>query len=99
MPGQDSLETNKRAAQRLRVLKQGKILLPNNMTIIDCTVRDLSETGAKLLCSDPGAIPNEFRLVLTADRMMRDVKVAWRRPDMLGVQFESAPRKAPLLKW
>ena len=99
MPGTDGLDTNKRVAQRLRVLKQGKILLPNNMTVIDCTVRDLSETGAKLLCADPGAIPNDFRLVFTSDRMMRDVKVVWRRPEMLGVHFTSEPRKAPLLKW
>jgi hypothetical protein len=99
MPGQDNPEDNKRVARRSRVLKQGKMLLPNNMTLLDCTVRDLSETGAKLICSDPGAIPNEFRLVFTADRMMRDVKVVWRRPGMLGVQFTSEPRKAPLLKW
>ena len=99
MSVQDGVETNKRVAPRQRVLKQGKILLPNNMTVIDCTVRDLSETGAKLLCPDPGAIPNEFRLVTTADRTMRDVKVAWRRPDMVGVHFTSEPRKAPLLKW
>ena len=98
MPGQEIAE-NKRNAQRLRVLKQGKILLSNNMTVIDCTVRDLSETGARILCSDPGAIPNEFRLVLTADRTMRDVKVMWRRPDQIGVHFTSEPRKAPLLKW
>lgn len=99
MPRTDDTETNKRAAQRLRVLKQGKILLSNNMTVIDCTVRDLSGTGAKLLCADPGAIPNDFRLVFTSDRMMRDVKVVWRRPEMLGVHFTSEPRKAPLLKW
>lgn len=99
MPGQDTPDENKRSARRGRVLKQGKILLSNNMTLLDCTVRDLSETGARLMCPDPGAIPNEFRLVFTADRMMRDVKVMWRRPDMLGVQFTSELRKAPLLKW
>ncbi len=99
MPDQDTIETNKRTARRQRVLKQGKILLSNGMSVIDCTVRDVSETGAKLLCADPGAIPNEFRLVFASDRVMRDVKVAWRRPEMLGVHFMSEPRKAPLLKW
>ena len=99
MPGQDSPDTNNRTARRLRVLKQGKMLLPNNMTVLDCGVRDVSDTGARLLCGDPGAIPNEFRLVFTADRQMRDVRVVWRRPEQLGVQFTSPPRKAPLLKW
>ena len=99
MSGLEVPETNKRSAQRLRVLKQGKILLSNNLSVIDCTVRDLSETGAKLLCPDPGAIPNEFRLVLVAERQMRDVKVMWRRPGTVGVHFTSELRKAPLLKW
>ena len=99
MPGQEGPDTNKRIARRQRVLKQGKMLLPNNMTVLDCTVRDMSETGARLICADPGAIPNEFRLVFTADRQMRDVKVVWRRPDQVGVHFTSPLRKAPLLRW
>ena len=99
MSGQEAPEVNKRVARRQRVLKQAKILLTNNMTVIDCVVRDLSETGARLLCADPGAIPNEFRLVFTAERLMRDAKVVWRRPEMVGVHFVSESRKAPLLKW
>ena len=93
------LSANKRDARRARVLKQGKILLPNGLTLIDCIVRDISETGAKLLCPDPGAIPNDFKLVFTADRTMRGVEVVWRRPGMVGVKFTSGPSKAPLLKW
>ena len=93
------IEDNKRTMRRVRVLKQGKMLLPNGMTVIDCTVRDLSETGARLLCGDPGAIPNTFRLVFPADRTMREVEVVWRRPDQLGVRFTSGVSRAPLLKW
>lgn len=99
MSADETLAANKRNSPRLRVLKQGKIMLANNMTVIDCTLRDLSQTGAKLICADPGAIPNEFRLVLPAERTMRDAKVVWRRPDMVGVKFTSEARKAPLLRW
>ena len=88
-----------RTTRRQRVLKQGKILLPNDMSVLDCGIRDISETGAKLMCADQGAIPNVFRLVITADRSMRDAEVVWRRPDMIGVRFTSPVRKAPLLKW
>lgn len=99
MSGLETPEANKRVRLRQRVLKQGKILLSNNLTVIDCTIRDISETGAKLVCPDAGAIPNEFRLVLITERMMRDVKVMWRRPGLVGVHFTSEARKAPLLKW
>ena len=88
-----------RVARRQRVLKQGKILLPNGLTAIDCGIRDLSETGAKLVCGDANKIPDTFRLVLTTERQMRDVRVVWRRPDQVGIQFTSEPTKAPLLKW
>jgi len=98
MPDQGG-DGEQRIARRQRVLKQGKILLPNGMTVIDCTVRDMSATGARLIVGDSGAIPNVFRLVLTADRSMREVKVVWRRPEQLGVHFLSEPKKAPLLKW
>lgn len=99
MSGPELPEANKRVARRQRVLKQGKMLLANNMTVVDCTIRDLSPTGARVLCSDPGVVPNEFRLVFIAERQMRDVKVVWRRPEQMGVHFTSELRKAPLLKW
>ena len=99
MADENGRESEKRIARRQRVLKHGKILLSNDMTLLDCTVRDLSTTGAKLMCGDPGSVPNEFRLVFPSDRTMRDVKVVWRRPDQVGVHFTSEPRKAPLLKW
>jgi PilZ domain len=99
MSNTDNAEINKRTAQRFRVLKQGKILLPHQLSALDCTVKDISDTGAKLICAVESITCEEFRLVITADRMMRDVKIAWRRPDMVGVKFTSEPRKAPLLKW
>lgn len=99
MSGQEGLDGEHRIARRHRVLKQGKILLPNGLTVIDCAIRDMSETGAKLQCADQGAIPNSFRLVFTADRTMRDAEVIWRRPELIGVRFTSEIRKAPLLRW
>lgn len=99
MPGTDQIDDDKRIARRLRVLKQGKIVLPNGLTILDCAVRDLSETGARLICGETTAIPNTFRLAFPADRTIRDAKVVWRRPDQVGVHFTSAAAKAPLLKW
>lgn len=98
MPGEPP-DDNQRKALRQRVLKQGKMLFPNNMSVMDCTIRDLSATGAKLLCSETARVPDEFRLVTPADGMVRDVKVVWRKPDQLGVTFTSEPRRAPPRKW
>ena len=75
------------------------MLFPNTLSAIDCTIRDLSQTGAKVVCADPAAVPDEFRLVILVDMVMRDVKVAWRKPDLIGVHFTSEPRRAPPRKW
>ena len=75
------------------------MLFPNSLSAIDCTIRDLSQTGAKIVCADPAVVPDEFRLVVLVDMVMRDVKVAWRKPDLIGVHFTSEPRRAPPRKW
>ncbi|MBI2719136.1 MAG: PilZ domain-containing protein [Rhizobiales bacterium] len=96
---QDSLQENNRIGRRQRVLKQGKILLLKSLSVVDCAVRDLSDTGARLQCGDQSAIPHEFHLVTPADGKMRDARVIWRRGGELGVAFSGAVRKAPPLKW
>ncbi len=91
--------TEGRAAKRLRVLKAAKILLPRSYTTVDCTVRDVSDTGAKVFCADPAIVPDDFRLVILQDNTIRDVKVKWRKADSIGVYFTSPATRAPLRKW
>jgi two-component system cell cycle response regulator len=89
----------KRRAPRRRVLKDGKVITHKNCSVVDCCVRDLSETGARIRCQDQAAIPSEFRLLLPMDGIMRDARVVWRRGDDLGVQFTAEWKKAPPRKW
>ncbi|MBI2719137.1 MAG: PilZ domain-containing protein [Rhizobiales bacterium] len=90
---------DKRSARRMRVLKDGKIVTMNNRSVIDCAVRDLSETGARLRCQDQAAVPNEFRLLLPHDKTIRDAKVVWRRDDHVGIAFTGPAKLAPPRKW
>lgn len=92
-------DTNRRRAPRNRVLKDGKIILAGSWSVVDCTVRDWSATGARLRCRDQAAVPNDFRLVLPSDNSMRDAHVVWRRDDDIGVTFTSESRRAPPRKW
>lgn len=88
-----------RVAKRLRVLKAARIFLPRSQSIIDCTVRDVSDTGAKVFCAQPSEVPDEFRLVILQDNTIRDVKVMWRKSDSLGIHFTSPATRAPPRKW
>jgi PilZ domain len=89
---------NKRSALRQRVLKSAKIVSMNQWSVVDCTVRDLSETGAKIICGDQAAVANEFRFLLPSENTIRTAKVVWRRDDLLGIEFTSDKIRAPIRK-
>ena len=90
---------NKRGASRARVLKNGKIVLLGDWSVVDCTVRDWSATGARLRCHHQAAVPAEFRLMLPSDNSIRNARVVWRRADDIGITFTSEAVRAPPRKW
>jgi PilZ domain len=90
---------DKRQSVRHRVLKDGKIVMLNNWSVIDCCIRDISETGARIRCSDAASVPDEFRLLIPSDNTIRNAKVVWRRSDQCGVLFTGPPRPPPPRKW
>jgi len=72
-----------RIAARRRVLKGGKIEFGGGT--IDCTVRNLSDTGAALDVPSPVGIPAEFNLVV--DGTPRPCRVVWRKEKRIGITF------------
>jgi len=90
---------DKRGAPRHRVLKDGKIVSMDKWSIIDCSIRDLSETGARLACEDPLTVPEHFRLIIPSYLTIRDASVVWRRKGQVGVRFVGPARPAPPRKW
>lgn len=91
------MESNKRIAPRQRVLKAGRVVTTENASL-DVNVRDLSATGAKLVCAAPHMVPNEFRLVLPGDGTIRPAKVMWRNETSLGIEFTGAAKQSVLRK-
>ena len=73
-----------RIAPRHRVLKGARIQFGGGS--IDCTVRNISETGAALDVQSPLGIPTEFTLVTETDR--RPCRVIWRKEKRIGIIFE-----------
>jgi hypothetical protein len=77
---------NNRAALRQRVLKSGSIEF--NGSVIDCLVRNISETGAALEVASPVGIPETFNLVISGDHTSHRCQVAWRNDKRIGVSFK-----------
>ena len=75
----------KRTAPRHRVLKRGTLAFGGGG--IDCTVRNLSDTGAALDVSSPVGIPDHFSLFVQADGTHLACTVIWRKEKRIGVRF------------
>ena len=77
-----------RVAPRRRLLKAGKITFGGGAAF-DCTIRNLSETGAALEVISPVGIPERFTLVVEADQRHLPCRVVWRKEKRIGVHFET----------
>ena len=75
-----------RAAPRHRVFKRGSITF--NGGGIDCTVRNLSSSGAGLDVASPIGLPQSFTLVIEADHFIRRCHPVWRSEKRIGVAFD-----------
>jgi hypothetical protein len=89
------VEDEKRVAVRRKVLKAAKIITVDMKTVLDCTIRDMSDTGAKLNIEVSAAIPKEFLFYLLSDNTIRDASLVWRRAGQIGTHFTSQPKPAP----
>jgi hypothetical protein len=54
--------SNRRIQSRRKMLKSAKIVFNKKQSVLDCFVRDLSDTGARLSVGDMMAIPKRFTL-------------------------------------
>jgi hypothetical protein len=77
---------------RRRALKTGKILLPGG-GVIDCTIRDVSATGAKLKLANASPLPEAFELLTVSSNEAVAVERRWQRGAEAGVAFTGPPRQ------
>ena len=90
---------DKRKSLRHRVFKGGKIVLGLSGGAIDCSILDLSDTGAKLRVRDVTTLPAEFRLLIVSESAIVATRLAWQHGNIIGVEFTGPRRPAPPLKF
>ena len=82
------LETRSRLHQPARVMFNGE------QSVLACTVRNRSQTGAMVRMADWIELPHTFELAIP-DGHSRRVRQCWRRGDDVGVAFLSAQECRP----
>lgn len=83
-----------RHTQRRRTLKQGRIMF-NDHTLVDCMIRDVSDTGARIVVGGPMHLPEFFSLLNISDNKMWPVKRLWQRGLAAGIAFTGPEQPAP----
>jgi ParB family transcriptional regulator, chromosome partitioning protein len=88
-------EVERRRASRRKVFKRVQVMSLDrkSASTIDCTLRNVSSSGAQLI--GPGSaisrIPNQFYLVVPGQLRTVRCKVVWKTYDAVGVKFLSDP--------
>jgi PilZ domain len=77
----------RRRYHRVPTHKAAKIVFNYN-SVIDCTIRDLSDAGARLELPAAAAIPQTFDLITDDPDGAHLCQVIWRSQDNVGVSFE-----------
>ena len=84
--------TENRSSRRWRTVLKGQVVFNNQGSVIGCTVRDLSETGAQIHCADVSALPEEFTLEIPSKDLRLQARVMWSRGGKHGIMFvEGSP--------
>jgi hypothetical protein len=82
----------RRNSPRHKSLLRGCIYFNNRRAAADCLVRDISETGARLIFSAAVAIPDVFDLYIAQKEQTLRAHVQWRHGEEIGVAFEGVPQ-------
>lgn len=79
---------------RTRTFLKGIVYYDNRRASIDCTVRDMSETGARIVFSTPVIVPDNLELYIPQKQVTLPVRVRRRDEREIGVSFDEQRTEA-----
>ncbi len=95
LDAEEAEQLNKRWAKRKNAATPAKILFDGITTPYDCTLRDISSTGAQVemtrtKLNPEGAtdnLPSYFTLIMPLDKTAVECQSMWRRGSKVGAKF------------
>jgi hypothetical protein len=84
--------SERRKATRQKSFLRGCIYFNNRRSAVDCLVRDISGTGARLIFSATVSVPDVIDLYIPQKEQTLRAVVQWRHGDELGVAFGESAR-------
>jgi two-component system cell cycle response regulator len=81
------------------VLKEGRVVLNAGSSVINCVIRDRSDSGARLRLPAATELPGTFGVLFLTEEILYPARIVWRHKDDLGIEFVGQPKSVPLRKW
>ncbi|HMI96011.1 MAG TPA: PilZ domain-containing protein [Micropepsaceae bacterium] len=78
---------NQRQTSRKRTLLGGKVVYGDGQHVRDCTIRDLSETGARIAIAKGEVIPTRVFLIDRRVPIAYEATVSWIKAPDFGLAF------------
>lgn len=76
----------RRKSARSRILKSAKLIF-GRTSIIDCAVRNLTNTGARIQVANTVNLPQDFEMTFDGGHSIRPCRLVWRTVTETGVEF------------
>lgn len=94
----ESSFADQRDSRRIRTLKTGFAAFCNGFSTFKVVVRDLSDTGARLVSEDGHNLPGNFTLHVELDGFQVDCECVWRDGHTYGVSFCGPKRPTKVMR-
>ena len=83
----DKSSADHRRAARQRSFLGAKLVYGEGVFTVDCVVRDVSPTGARIKVPEGQAVPDQVYLVEMRSGIAYEARVVWKRHPEIGLQF------------
>jgi hypothetical protein len=80
----------RRITSRQKSFLRGRLFFNKGRSAVDCLIRDISESGARLIFSTTVSVPDIVDLYIPQKEQTMRVHVQWRHGDDVGVAFPPA---------
>jgi hypothetical protein len=77
-----------KAAIRQRTFLKGTVYYDNRRASVECTIRDISESGARVTFEHPAVVPDNVELYIPHKQQTLRGRVERRAPNEIGIAFE-----------
>ena len=79
-----------RKTEREPSFLRGRVILDDERTSIDCIIRDLTESGARVIFASNVTVPETVTLSIPAKDKVHQARVTWRNNFAIGLEFPGA---------